>query len=175
MKEKDSTKYAALFISVLALATSIFLGNKANEHNELSVSPYLDITYFFPDSESGDLLTAGIRVDNSGLGPAIIEHMRIIWDEESWNSWDGLYSKIGITDEVNQAFITTFKSGNSLRSGRPNLSLFYVKPQSKESIALKNAIDGGLLDVQICYRSLYDEYKISSLQSGVEVVKNCDE
>lgn len=173
MKEKDPTKYAALFISVLALATSIFLGSKANEHNELSVSPYLDITYFFPDSEDGGLLTAGIRVDNSGLGPAIIEHMRVRWGEESWNSWDGLYSKIGITDKVNQAFITTFKPGNALRSGRPNLGLFYVKPQSSESSALERAIDDGLLDVQICYRSLYGEFKVSSLQSGVAVVENC--
>jgi len=172
MEEKDSTKYAALFISVLALVTSIYLGYKANEHNELSVSPYLDITYTFPDT--GSSLTAGIRVDNSGLGPAIIEHMRIKWGEESWDSWDGLYLKIGITDKTNQAFITTFKSGNALRSGRPNLSLFYVKPQSEESIALKDAIDDGLLDVQICYRSLYNEYKNSSLQLGVKIVKNCE-
>ncbi len=172
-EKADSTSKIALFVSVLAFITSTYLSYMAYEHSRLSVSPYLDISYFF----GGKGLNSGIRVDNPGLGPAIIQTLKIEWKEngetEKSDDWSLIYPKLGITNPNRQVAISTFKSGNALKSGRETLTLLGVEINTSESFALEQAIKNGSLEVSLCYRSLYNEYKISTLQKGVKNVKRC--
>ena len=172
-EKKDITGKVALFVSALAFITSTYLSFMAYKHNQLSVSPYLDISYFF----GGTGFSSGIRVDNPGLGPAIIQTFTIEWLEngvsEQSDSWELLYQKLGISNPIQQTAITVFKSGNALKAGRETLLLFGVKTNTPESIALEQAIKEGKVNISLCYKSLYNEFKVSSLQKDIKTVSKC--
>ena len=73
------TAISSVFIALLALSFSIWQGKKQVKHNKLSVMPHLDIISFH-DSESHIMF---FRVDNNGVGPAIIDVIRITINENS--------------------------------------------------------------------------------------------
>ena len=77
MKVKvDSLSILSLFMGTLALAVSIYQGNKFIEHNKLSVRPILNI------GMSEDRGRYYLTIKNAGLGPAIINSVKIFHEED---------------------------------------------------------------------------------------------
>ena len=74
----DMLDILAFFIAFVALAVAIWQGIETRKHNRLSVKPHL---YFSTYSVSGE--SAGLRVTNGGLGPAIIKRFSLAVD----NKW----------------------------------------------------------------------------------------
>lgn len=68
----------AAFIAVASLGVSVYEARATRKHNRLSVQPVLGLTTRFPVGG-----TAGLRLSNSGLGPAKITNSRIMVDGES--------------------------------------------------------------------------------------------
>jgi len=173
-KEDRTLKYLAVLTTVVAIGVSLYLGSKVNEHNRLSVSPYLDITYAFGDEG----LHSGIRFNNTGLGPAEIIGMKIeIVSGENgvqrFVDWEPLISLLELINQPGKFNTTTFKPGNSIRASSNNITLFGVAFNTRESIALEKPIENKSIDVFICYKSLSGEVKQSSLQGGVLKLKHC--
>lgn len=62
-------------IAVTSLGVSAYVAWATRKHNRLSVRPLLGFTTTFPVGA-----TAGLRLSNSGLGPARITNSRLIFD-----------------------------------------------------------------------------------------------
>lgn len=161
---------ATVITAILALIFSCMYSCRSEALNELSVSPYLDISYTFVKSEGDnmDSFVYGIRTDNPGLGPAIIEKLKVSITEnghtKTSDNWNDLVEALGLGP--NDSSYTTFKDGNALKAGRDLLPLFYVKPDTPESKKLYSLIIDKSLDVKIYYKSLNGDSYVSSLQSG---------
>jgi len=67
----------ALLISASALYLAISQGFETRESNRISVRPHLDISYL---AANGITEPHGFKVDNGGLGPAIIDEMTVFVD-----------------------------------------------------------------------------------------------
>ena len=70
-------------IAVASLAVSAFVAWATRKHNRLSVRPLLGLTATFPVGA-----TAGLRLTNSGLGPARIVSSQLTFDEEQFGEFD---------------------------------------------------------------------------------------
>jgi hypothetical protein len=81
MWEKIPT-YAAIFVSVLALATSIWSANETRQHDRLSVQPHL---HYWRDMQSPYV---GLTLINEGLGPAHILEARVYFEGKQVNNWE---------------------------------------------------------------------------------------
>ena len=68
----------ATVIAVASLGVSVSESRATRKHNRLSVQPLLGLTTIFPVGG-----TAGLRLTNSGLGPARITNTRLMVDGKS--------------------------------------------------------------------------------------------
>ena len=71
---KNIPVYVSLFVAACALTVSIWEGKEKSKRNRLLVIPHLDITIVSkePESERG-----GIRIINDGIGPAVINTIKL--------------------------------------------------------------------------------------------------
>ena len=71
---KNIPVYVSLFVAVCALSVSIWEGKEKSKRNRLLVIPHLDVTIVSnePESERG-----GIRIINDGIGPAVINTIKL--------------------------------------------------------------------------------------------------
>jgi hypothetical protein len=73
-----------VFIAVVSLGVSAYVAGATRKHNRLSVRPLLGLTTAFPVGG-----TAGLRLTNSGLGPArIIGSQMTLADEDIIGEFD---------------------------------------------------------------------------------------
>jgi hypothetical protein len=156
-EKKDRTSTVALFVAVLSLLTSGFIGYKAIEHNQKSVTPYLDIGLRFISDEN---LKSGITLDNSGLGPAIIESIQIFWEETELKDWKELSDKLGVDHKLVIPF--KLEKGNALKASK-EIILYEVKFNTNPSISLENNREK--IQIIINYNSLYGIESQSTLHA----------
>lgn len=71
------TAIAAVFISFIALAFSIYNSYRGRKHDRLSVRPHLEIIYNVKDD--GD---TGLILCNNGVGPGIITKFEVYFDDK---------------------------------------------------------------------------------------------
>lgn len=72
-ERKHWLDFIAIFIAVLALATSIWSGYATRRHNRLSVKPNIGISTEFAGTEKQN----GIYLNVNGPGPALIKEFKI--------------------------------------------------------------------------------------------------
>ena len=81
--------YSIILISISALFVSIWQINISQNHNKLSVKPYLD--YHLIQSDS----TLTVSISNAGFGPAIIKKITFKHNEKEYNSLEKLLISSG--------------------------------------------------------------------------------
>jgi hypothetical protein len=77
------TAICGVFIAVASLALSAYVAWATRKHNRLSVQPHLGLTTTFPIGG-----TAGLRLTNSGLGPARITSSQLTYNGEEFGEFD---------------------------------------------------------------------------------------
>lgn len=170
--------FAALALSVLALATSAYQTRLMQSQTELmqkqsraSVWPYVTIgtyEYRIPGHE-----TFTWRVDNNGVGPAKIESVQVTLDGKPYRNWYELFAALA----PGQQFHGQTSSLNGIVLP-PNLNretgIEMVKPDTTERA--KAFLDAqSRLSVEICYCSVYEEcWIVRSFQPGSTPVPRCE-
>lgn len=166
--KKNNTAIAALVVSMTSVLLSLFLGWKTIEHNRMSVVPHLDVGIRFiePDTISNIDRGSGIILDNSGLGPAIIEDVILEWKKENGeieriNDWSGLSKKLNLPHN----FVVPFElsSGNAIRANS-EIILYKVLFGYESGVALQNSQEK--VQVRVKYKSLYGVEKESKLHTN---------
>src|SRR5215472_4542115 len=77
------SQYAALLISVIALAVAIWSLREAQIHDELSPQPGVSYLWHTSRADAG----VGLFLENTGSGPARIEETRIYLDSKRVKEW----------------------------------------------------------------------------------------
>lgn len=83
MKAETVTAICAVVIAVASLVVSVYQTRAMRQHNRHSVRPILQLHRGWPAGGR-----AGIRLINSGLGPAIIVDSTLTVDGEAVGSWN---------------------------------------------------------------------------------------
>lgn len=134
----------AIFIALLALATSFWQGCEQRRHNRYTIRPLLSIQFLGLDS------TKTLRLVNNGFGPALIEEFIVKSGENKWtgedgNPWAELAKEKGL--EGRTTWMWYYSKGSTIDVDE-NAKLFAFIPDSIWNL------DAELI---IRYKSIYEE------------------
>lgn len=144
---------AAMFVSIAALAASMWQGIETRAHNRMSVKPDVYALKIL-GKEDG---TQGIQIINSGLGPAKISALVLYLNSKKISSPDYIGSRVKEIVGENE-MVVWLKKANDLRlSEGESIDLFKVGISADENT--RNSIRALLNDIelQIDYCSMYEE------------------
>lgn len=166
--------------AVLTSAIAVFIAwdqgrvMRAQQHG--AVYPVVQVEGFV--SSSAEFASMGIRLSNSGVGPALIERVSLLQDGQPLGSLDGY---IGLFPE---GYMHSWSSliGRAIAPGDEVQPLRADWPRDAVTNEQINAValEWGKLDVEICYCSVFDRCWITrGLGMGrgmmrAERVKRCE-
>lgn len=136
---------AALIVSISAVVVGIYEASLQRHHDRAEVWPRLEIGTFTNGAKG-----ASIIVENSGIGPAIVESAVITLDGKPQHGWGGIVEGIG-GDSLGLSNYSI--SGHGLRPG-DQITLVGI-PAGGAPHPFWEAI--ARVGVTICYRSVFDE------------------
>lgn len=84
-KTEKLSHYAIVLIAVLAVVVSIWQVRISQEHNRMSVRPFMDFFYGWNQSS---IMT--LTLSNQGVGPAIITKVQHEYAGQTYDTWDAV-------------------------------------------------------------------------------------
>ena len=157
---------SALLLSLCGLFIAIYEASLIRQAQRASVWPYVEV--------AGSINPDGIKlwVQNTGVGPARIRAAAVTYQGETQTGWLDLVRSVVGEDSVRVNVYQSLIDGRVLPSDSPKETFFEATEESgagtRESIALlRDAIFEGMVDVVVCYCSVYEECWTSSLQDMV--------
>lgn len=147
-KTEKLSHYAIVFIAVMAVVVSIWQVRISQEHNRLSVTPFMD-------SFSGWISEDEWRVtlSNEGVGPAIITGVDYNWNGKTYKNWDRLFEAIGM-DRSKRSASYTFGYPSPFATDK-KIDFLGLRISEKEYSEIYNRNMG--VEVIIHYESIYKE------------------
>ncbi len=147
---------AATVTSICALIVAVQQTQIMQEQQRASAWPHLEwLPSNVPDFR--------ITVSNKGLGPAIVEDVRIRYNGKDYGAdIERLFRQVPGADTLN--FITSTVKGRVVAPGESIDMLLIRDPDKGRFFTILN----GQPSIEICYRSVYGEYWVSQ---GVQVRK----
>lgn len=152
------TAIGTTLIAICALGTSFWQGYTLQQHNKLSVRPYLEFEANFQRNADG-LINFDLYVNNNGLGPAQVTQVKFYADGKILNSAHQIWPALQI-----------FKQDECLGAG--NVGRFYkiadrqmvIKTTAKACRLNQQEYEKLMasLRLELTYQSLYGE----SFQAG---------
>ncbi|WP_420385997.1 hypothetical protein [Roseivirga sp.] len=112
-KTEKLSHYAVVLIAVMAVIVSFWQVRIAQEHNRLSVRPYMDFFYGWTSATNLQL-----KLSNQGVGPAIITQVEHYYKGQRYNTWDDLLKASGLNEYRKSSYQyggkSPFASGNEI-------------------------------------------------------------
>ncbi|MBN8886307.1 MAG: hypothetical protein J0I77_11355 [Rudaea sp.] len=178
IRASDIGSFAALALSVLALATGAYQTRLMQAQTELmqtqsraSVWPYVTVGKN-EDAIAGHE-TFVWRVDNNGVGPAKIQSVEVKLDGKPYRNWKELFAVLA----PEQEFHAQTSSLNGLvlpPSLNRETTIEMVKPDTAERAKVFLTAQQRI-SIEVCYCSVYDECWIAqSLKPGNTSVPRCE-
>ena len=150
--------YVPIFISVLALVTSVWSAYATRTHNRLSVRPAVGFEREMAGTKSG---RAGFSLRNDGFGPARVSKLHLYLDGKPLSHWREIAPalKVALSDlNASGADVEwyEFEGSATLRAGelRP---LYIIKITPERSTPLLDELLEKRLFMSVEYCSIYDE------------------
>jgi len=134
---------SALVIGLFTVFIYIYQANIMAKQHQDSVWPYVNTGHSVNPSEG-----YSIRIDNKGIGPAIVKSMSIKLDGKEYSSWKGLMNSIGL-DSIQYSC-----SGVSVLSPGETQTIFNVQNYDNAKIVWEKLKS---IDIIAIYCSIHDE------------------
>ena len=142
-KTEKLSHYSVVLIAVLAVVVSIWQVRISQEHNKLSVRPYMDFFYGWNNDRYLEL-----QLSNQGVGPAIITSVEYFYNDEKFSSWDEVLRKADLIDRRKNSY--TYSGNSPFASGKEvSFLVLDIKETETQLIAP--------LRIIIHYESIYEE------------------
>lgn len=165
--------FSAMFISVLTLYIFIRQTNLIETQNHLSTMPYL----LFEASQNGEENMYVLDLVNYGVGPVIIENMKIFYKGESYEMGIVEFFKKNIPemerDSINVMNFSSIRQGIAIpANGRRNIVTIGGSEKNYQAfLKIFSKIQDEGFNYQINYKSIYnDHWKIESKNNVPEEV-----
>lgn len=153
---------AAAFVSLCALATSVYSSWETRKHNRLSSQPWVTIAFW------SNATGAGWKLANEGLGPAITKTATVVYDKETpCRSWGALVNALFAGANVHPFSYSNFSKGEHLRE-KTDVTLLWFTDQGDAARVTPNK---DKVKIAVCYCSIYDECWIATNVSKVSLKK----
>jgi len=166
--------FSAMFISVLTLYIFIRQTNLIETQNHLSTMPYL----LFDASQNGEENIFSIDLVNYGVGPVIIENMRIFYKGESYEMGTVEFFQKNIPemerDSINVMNYSSIRQGIAIpANGRRNIvTIGGSEKNYRDFLKIFSKIQGEGFNYQIKYKSIYnDHWQIESKSNIPEKIE----
>lgn len=153
---------AAVLIGVCSLFVAIYDSALTRQGQRISVWPHVEI---WPSISASGL---SLMVINSGVGPARIEAAAVTASGERKRDWaDALGAVIGEPYEQDLWF--SLVNGRVLRPGEEYAILRTVEGTQAPRVAsaVRDQMRESVLDVHICYCSVYNECWVTTMQEVI--------
>jgi hypothetical protein len=149
MNAETVTAICAVVIAVGSLVVSVYQTHATRQHNRHSVRPVLQLHRGWPTGSR-----AGIRLINSGLGPAVIVDSVLTVDDEvigAWNapSVDSVRDRLSVHPSA-----VTFNQGEVIATGYQQYLLSVASYDPQNHAEVEDLINQRLT-LKIRYESLY--------------------
>ena len=139
--------------SILFEQTNVLL-----EQTKTNTWPHLTIGLWKGSDEYGKLTTYKFFVDNKGVGPAIIEKVRISYDGSYASSWDEFYEIIQVPDSIHISH-SNQNIHNRVLASNETLNLIDWSTDKGFQTPLSDYIHprADKIKIEICYKSIHGE------------------
>jgi hypothetical protein len=160
---------SAMSISFITLIIFIYQTNLMSRQNALSILPYLQVS----TSNNAEGNSYILSVQNYGVGPAIIESVRLEYkgkgyDLEDYDDYlfDFLVSQASELDSITNVDTSTLNSGMAIPANT-NYNIFRVTTLKDYQLFLKvfNRLLANGLRYEIRYKSIQDEHWLIHIDS----------
>ncbi|MBI4114237.1 MAG: hypothetical protein HY445_00145 [Candidatus Niyogibacteria bacterium] len=138
---------SAVLIAFNSVKISVQEGEATRLHNQLSVKPHLNISYFANDRG------AGFVANSTGLGPAIVKWAGVWIDGKPISSWKEIESTLDLPKDGYDGIYINPYPGIIFRPGDAG-TLYSVKEKEDIDFLDKNY---GRIKINLCYCSFYSE------------------
>lgn len=119
--------------------------------------PYLDLQLYKGTSQQG-IEKYKIIVENKGLGPAVIEGVKIYYDETPARDWSDFMKKAGVADSL--ASTMSFENiSNSVISEKEEVVVFDISMNPPVMDWLFERADR--IEIEICYKSIFGDHWVA--------------
>ncbi|MGC4959787.1 hypothetical protein ACLQ2P_41875 [Actinomadura citrea] len=151
MKSGDVIAVCAIVVAVVSLGVSIMQGRAVRRHERNSVRPLLQLHRVVRHSGR-----TGVRLVNSGLGPAIVTQSMMCLDGAQVGSWDSAVAARLQAELALQFSYVTFNETEVLAPAAERYPLSVKKFAPQDHGHFLELIDHRI-GIQIHYQSLYGE------------------
>lgn len=141
------TALSSMFVAVCALVISIWQSYSIQQHNRLSLRPYLQSVFNFNNNGSWDL-----HIFNQGTGPAQVTDVQYKVDGQSYPDRDAFLKALGEKPECyTKGYIQRFYKveDQQIVFGTQNSECFKTEPQLRSML--------NRIQIVLNYQSLYGE------------------
>ncbi len=160
------TAFAALLVALVA----VWQGWETRLANRLAVVPHLVFTTNFAKPLPGSDFF-GIRLENRGLGPAVVTEFRLFVDAEPVESdakreWRATLNLLG----VNEPWVRYYKMnpGTYLEKGAPVILVSIMDDQVRPETMRSFREATSRLGIAICYCSVYEKCKVARYGTALD-------
>ncbi|RNG28791.1 hypothetical protein [Streptomyces botrytidirepellens] len=149
MNAETVTAICAVVIAVASLVVSVYQTRAMRQHNRHSVRPMLQLHRGWPTGGR-----AGIRLTNSGLGPAVIVDSTLTVDDEVIGAWNAP-SVDHVRDHLSvRPSAVTFNCGEVIATDYEQYLLSVASYDPQDHAEVEDLINRRLI-LKIRYESLY--------------------
>lgn len=168
--EKKNVNYIAIIISILTLVAFIYQTTVISQQQHMSVYPHLML-----QNQNGGSLNYSYTLTNKGVGPAIIESLRVTSPEGKVYDDLGLFLMNSLPEKYHEDILISNVSNGQLISSGEQIELFAfnhnrgfqsrqdttVTKTKVEPIILSDKIysilNDNALHIEIAYKSVYND------------------
>lgn len=156
----------AVGVSMAALFVSMYQSAIMREQTELLIQqtkaqawPHLDLELYrgfsWITEEGRTIDEFKITVQNKGTGPAIIEGLKISYNDTLVQNWEALFALMGVPDSIPLVLNNTRLHNRVIASNEEIRLIDFARNTELRKWVFKHS---DKLNVQVCYRSVFDEY-----------------
>ena len=156
---------SAMIIAIASISISVWEGITMRNHNHLSVMPKLNNYFSVDDSSSTNDAIAFFRINNNGLGPAVIISREYFVDgikiDDSKNHFSVITLQALNFDNTSGSTFQSISEGSTIPAGE-DLKLFGLYFNNREAFYRQRMKLHDRFSYIIKYKSLYGErYEVS--------------
>ena len=158
----------ALVVSLVAVIVGVYSAYTDRTYARASVWPRVELNFHLSTNEQSSEF--GVKMSNSGIGPAIIKTVLMEVGGKYLKTWKDVLAFIG--EFPQDIHLSTSNMANIVLPAEQTTTTFHIKASDK---SMSNKVMDTLrtVNISVCYCSVYDECWLKVRKSEPKKVEQC--